>query len=80
MLDPHPPPPPALQLVNEKPSVINEYESGKAIPNPQVWGRGLGRGRKGAVQWRWPAAGAARGCQAVVPPALLPAARLPARC
>eukprot|EP00887_Chlorella_sp_A99_P007062 scaffold2.g7062.t1 len=24
------------QLVNEKPSVINEYESGKAIPNPQV--------------------------------------------
>jgi hypothetical protein len=25
-----------LQLINEKPSVINEYESGKAIPNPQV--------------------------------------------
>lgn len=24
------------QLINEKPSVINEYESGKAIPNPQV--------------------------------------------
>jgi len=24
------------QLVNEKPSVINEYESGKAIPNPQI--------------------------------------------
>lgn len=24
------------QLVNEKPQVINEYESGKAIPNPQV--------------------------------------------
>ncbi|KAI8469924.1 MAG: multi protein bridging factor 1-domain-containing protein [Monoraphidium minutum] len=24
------------QLVNEKPSVIQEYESGKAIPNPQV--------------------------------------------
>ena len=28
--------PPLLQLVNEKPSVINEYESGKAIPNPQI--------------------------------------------
>jgi hypothetical protein len=25
-----------LQLVNEKPQVIQEYESGKAIPNPQV--------------------------------------------
>lgn len=25
-----------LQQINEKPSVINEYESGKAIPNPQV--------------------------------------------
>lgn len=25
-----------LQAVNEKPSVINDYESGKAIPNPQV--------------------------------------------
>ncbi|KAL3140520.1 multiprotein-bridging factor 1 [Trebouxia sp. C0010 RCD-2024] len=24
------------QQINEKPSVINEYESGKAIPNPQV--------------------------------------------
>lgn len=24
------------QLINEKPQVINEYESGKAIPNPQV--------------------------------------------
>ena len=23
-------------LVNEKPNVIQEYESGKAIPNPQV--------------------------------------------
>lgn len=25
------------QLINEKPQVINEYESGKAIPNPQVF-------------------------------------------
>ena len=25
-----------MQQINEKPSVINEYESGKAIPNPQV--------------------------------------------
>lgn len=24
------------QQINEKPQVINEYESGKAIPNPQV--------------------------------------------
>lgn len=24
------------QQINEKPSVINEYENGKAIPNPQV--------------------------------------------
>ena len=23
-------------LINEKPNVIQEYESGKAIPNPQV--------------------------------------------
>lgn len=23
-------------MINEKPQVINEYESGKAIPNPQV--------------------------------------------
>ncbi len=29
----------AMQLVNEKPSVIQEYESGKAIPNPQVLGK-----------------------------------------
>ena len=25
-----------LQAVNEKPNVIQEYESGKAIPNPQI--------------------------------------------
>lgn len=24
------------QMINEKPQVINEYESGKAIPNPQA--------------------------------------------
>lgn len=24
------------QQINEKPQIINEYESGKAIPNPQV--------------------------------------------
>jgi putative transcription factor len=24
------------QMVNEKPQIIQEYESGKAIPNPQV--------------------------------------------
>lgn len=24
------------QMINEKPNVINEYESGKAIPNPQI--------------------------------------------
>lgn len=25
-----------LQLINEKPQIIQDYESGKAIPNPQV--------------------------------------------
>eukprot|EP00878_Enallax_costatus_P046970 GHUV01057310.1.p1 GENE.GHUV01057310.1~~GHUV01057310.1.p1 ORF type:complete len:108 (-),score=15.90 GHUV01057310.1:139-462(-) len=25
-----------LQLINEKPQTIQEYESGKAIPNPQI--------------------------------------------
>jgi hypothetical protein len=25
-----------VQLINEKPQVIQEYENGKAIPNPQV--------------------------------------------
>jgi ribosome-binding protein aMBF1 (putative translation factor) len=24
------------QAINEKPSIINDYESGKAIPNPQI--------------------------------------------
>lgn len=25
-----------VQAINEKPNVINEYESGRAIPNPQI--------------------------------------------
>jgi putative transcription factor len=25
-----------MQAINEKPQIIQEYESGKAIPNPQV--------------------------------------------
>lgn len=25
-----------MQAINEKPNVINEYESGRAIPNPQI--------------------------------------------
>ena len=33
------------QKVNEKPSVIQDYESGKAIPNPQILGK-LERGLK----------------------------------
>jgi putative transcription factor len=41
-----------LQIINEKPQVIREYESGKAIPNQQIIGkleRALGaklRGKK----------------------------------
>lgn len=41
-----------LQMINEKPQVIQEYESGKAIPNQQIIGkleRALGtklRGKK----------------------------------
>jgi len=27
------------QLINEKPQIIQDYESGKAIPNPQVLGK-----------------------------------------
>lgn len=27
------------QKVNEKPSVIQDYESGRAIPNPQILGK-----------------------------------------
>ena len=39
------------QKVNEKPSVIQDYEAGKAIPNPQVLGkleRALGVKLRGA--------------------------------
>jgi type IV secretory pathway TrbF-like protein len=32
------------QMINEKPQTINEYEAGKAIPNPQV-----GEGRQQAA-------------------------------
>lgn len=35
-------------MINEKPQLINEYESGKAIPNPQVRvGAGSGNVRLG---------------------------------
>lgn len=27
------------QKINEKPSVIQDYESGRAIPNPQILGK-----------------------------------------
>eukprot|EP01028_Stygiella_incarcerata_P011164 TRINITY_DN617_c0_g1_i2.p2 TRINITY_DN617_c0_g1~~TRINITY_DN617_c0_g1_i2.p2 ORF type:complete len:120 (-),score=43.68 TRINITY_DN617_c0_g1_i2:922-1281(-) len=27
------------KLINEKPQVVNEYESGKAVPNPSVLGK-----------------------------------------
>jgi hypothetical protein len=39
------------QMINEKPQLINEYESGKAIPNPQVGGaaRGVSVGRQHCV-------------------------------
>ena len=42
------------QKVNEKPTVIQDYESGKAIPNPQILGkleRVLGVKLRGAY-WR----------------------------
>ena len=45
--------PPSSQMINEKPQTIQEYESGKAIPNQQIIGkleRALGaklRGKKG---------------------------------
>jgi len=28
-----------VQAINEKPQIINEYENGKAIPNPQILGK-----------------------------------------
>ena len=27
------------QKINEKPSILQDYESGKAIPNPQILGK-----------------------------------------
>ncbi len=27
------------QQINEKPSVLQDYESGKAVPNPQILGK-----------------------------------------
>lgn len=27
------------QKINEKPSVLQDYESGKAVPNPQILGK-----------------------------------------
>ena len=39
------------QKVNEKPSVIQDYESGRAVPNPQILGkleRALGVKLRGA--------------------------------
>ena len=45
------------QKINEKPSVLQDYESGKAIPNPQILGkleRVLGvklRGKFGGFSW-----------------------------
>ena len=35
------------QMINEKPQLINEYEAGKAIPNPQV---GVWGGRRGGAE------------------------------
>jgi len=39
------------QKINEKPSILQDYESGKAIPNPQILGkleRALGVKLRGA--------------------------------
>jgi putative transcription factor len=44
------------QKVNEKPSVIQDYESGKAIPNPQILGkleRALGVKLRGMLRLRY---------------------------
>lgn len=32
----HDPMPVCVQAINEKPNVIQDYESGRAIPNPQI--------------------------------------------
>ena len=42
------------QKINEKPSVLQDYESGKAIPNPQILGkleRVLGVKLRGTSPW-----------------------------
>lgn len=44
------------QKVNEKPSVIQDYESSKAIPNPQILGkleRTLGVKLRGTLDCVW---------------------------
>lgn len=42
------------QAINEKPQVINEYESGKAIPNQQVLpGRTHGAPLSARASHRW---------------------------
>jgi putative transcription factor len=41
--------------INEKQSVLQDYESGKAIPNPQILGkleRALGVKLRGMCSWR----------------------------
>jgi putative transcription factor len=45
------------QKVNEKPSVIQDYESGKAVPNPQILGkleRALGVKLRGTPTLQFP--------------------------
>mmetsp|Transcript_45776 Transcript_45776/g.145917 ORF Transcript_45776/g.145917 Transcript_45776/m.145917 type:complete len:140 (-) Transcript_45776:160-579(-) len=50
------PQPTRVQMINEKPQTVQEYESGKAIPNQQIIGkleRALGaklRGKKGPAK------------------------------
>ena len=42
------------QKINEKPSVLQDYESGKAIPNPQILAkleRALGVKLRGMFPW-----------------------------
>jgi putative transcription factor len=44
------------QKINEKPSVLQDYESGKAIPNPQILAkleRALGVKLRGMSPWFW---------------------------
>jgi len=44
------------QKINEKPSVLQDYESGKAIPNPQILAkleRTLGVKLRGMSPWLW---------------------------